>query len=111
MDNVENLNGNDVSQKILPCKDGRDENEQVSAPSKNLPKRFYSREVLMKLKNHPHSKEKPSVFDDLDRVSKNGLWDPEHWHSRIAKEPKRQNMGSGVVSGNKEDQQEKVLFV
>jgi hypothetical protein len=106
MESVENLNGN-VSQKIMSCKGGHDENQQV--PSKTLPKLFYSRDLLIKLKNHPSSKEKPAIFDDLDRV-KNGMWDPEHWHSRTAKEPKRSNSGTAVGAGNKEDQQEKVNF-
>ena len=65
----------------------------------------------MKLKNHPTSKKRPVLFDDLDYVSKNGSWDPEHWHNRTAsaKEPKRSASSSAVGSGNnKEDQQEKV---
>lgn len=105
MESVENLNGNDVSEKITSCKGGHDENQQVS--TKVVPKLFYPRELLIKLKNHPNSKEKPAVFDDLD-VSKHGTWDPEHWHSRTAKDPKRSNSNSTVGSGNKEEQQEKV---
>ena len=108
MESVENLNGNDVSQKIKSCKGGHDDENQQVISSKVLPKLFYPRDLLMKLKNHPNSKEKPAVFDDVDRVSKNGMWDPEHWHSRTAKDPKRSNSGSAVGAGNKEDQQEKV---
>lgn len=108
MESVENLSDNDVSEKIMSCKGGQDEIQQVS--TKILPKLFYPRDLLMKLKNHPSSKEKPARFDDLD-VSKNGTWDPEHWHSRTAggKEPKRSASGSAVGAGNKEDQQDKVI--
>lgn len=112
MESVENLNGNDVSEKIMPCKGGHDEIQKVST-NKLLPKLFYPRDLLMKLKNHPSSKEKPAKFDDLD-VSKNGMWDPEHWHSRTAggKEPKRSASGSALGAGNKEDhQQDKVCHL
>lgn len=106
MESVENLNGN-VSQKIVSCKGGHDEKQQV--PLKVLPKLFYSRDMLIKLRTHPSSKEKPSIFDDQDRV-KNGMWDPEHWHSRTAKDTKRSNAGPAIGAGNKEDQQDKVIL-
>lgn len=106
MESVENMNGN-LSQKIMSCKGSHDENQPVS--SKVLPKHFYSRDMLIKLKNHPSSKEKPLIFDDQDRV-KNGMWDPEHWHNRTAKETKRSNTGPAVGAGNKEDQQDKVII-
>ena len=77
------------------------------SPSKSVPKLFYTKELLMKLKSHPQSKQKPISFDTSDFVSKSGLWDPEHWHSRTAS--KRPTSGS--ISGGKEEQQDKVSIL
>ena len=104
MESIESLsmNGNDFNEKSEFCKGSLN----GSLHSKSLPKLSYSRELLMKLKNHPKSKEKPARFELLDYVSKTGLWDPEHWHSRTARESKRPTSGS--ISSNKDEQQDKV---
>ena len=76
-----------------------------SVPAKSLPKLSYSREIMMRLKNHPKSREKPASLDLLDMVSKSGMWDPEHWMSRTASRP-----APGTVSALRKDEQlEKVI--
>lgn len=80
-----------------------------STPAKSLPKLSYSRELMMKLKNHPKSKEKPAAFDLLDMVSKTGMWDPEQWMTRTSsRDPKRPTPGT-VGALIKAEQLEKVI--
>lgn len=104
MRSVESLDGSNAGDKCDTPKGSL--NDCLDSPSKSLPKYFYSKELLVKLKNHPQSKQKPVSFDSSDFVSKTGLWDPEHWHSRTAKDSKRPTSGS--ISLGKEEQQEKV---
>ena len=78
--------------------------------TKSPPKLSYSRELMMKLKNHPKSKEKPSTFDVADMVSKSGMWDPEHWMTRTySRDPKRPTPGT-IGTLIKDEQLEKVSF-
>lgn len=71
------------------------------------PRLVYSKEFLLKLKSHPKSKLRPKSFDEADFVSKTGLWDPDHWHSRTVRESKKPpNLNTAP---SKEEQQEKVI--
>ena len=85
------------------------ENHNVTPPSsvKTVPRLMYSREMLMKLKNHPQSKKKPASFDASDMVSKNGLWDPEHW---ISSDTSKRTTTTSAPA-NKEENQDKVISV
>ncbi len=82
---------------------------QPSANSKSEGRLSYSREFLVKLKDHPRSRERPALLDTSHMVSKVGLWDPEHWHSSDSKQRlTAAPAGPASQLGGKEDAQDKV---
>ena len=106
MRNVESLDGSMNDDKCDTPK--RSHVDNIKETLEENPQRSYSKDLLMKLKNHPQSQEKPISFEIVDYVSKNGMWDPEHWHSRTAKDTKRPTSGSISGSNGKDEQQDKV---
>jgi|ERR1711911_340162 len=80
-----------------------------SAPAKSLPRLSYTRELMMRLKNHPKSKEKPAQFDLLDMVAKSGMWDPERWMARTASRDSKRPTPGTIAALFKDEQFEKVI--
>lgn len=103
IDQMENCN------TVLDEKNGSlNGNCEENSPPKILPKLSYSRELMIKLKNHPRSKDRPSSLDLVDMVSKSGMWDPEHWMTRTSSRDSKRPTPGTVAALIKDEQFEKV---
>ncbi|CAH2295371.1 eukaryotic translation initiation factor 4E transporter isoform X2 [Pelobates cultripes] len=65
-------------------KEETDSKNHFSDPKKaprNRSLHHYSKEELLDIKEHPHSRQRPSCL--LDKYDSDGVWDPEKWHASL----------------------------
>ncbi|XP_075424545.1 eukaryotic translation initiation factor 4E transporter isoform X1 [Ascaphus truei] len=61
--------------------DSRDPLCDIEKTIQSRSQHHYSKEQLLDIKEHPHSRQRPSCL--LDKYDSDGVWDPEKWHASL----------------------------